>query len=51
MWVASFFSENDLKPEITETETHARWEAGNITIIQGDFFTIPAGSMGDVGDR
>ena len=43
--VASFFAENALKPEMTSQGRHTWWQASNITVIQGDFFTIPAGTV------
>lgn len=46
--VALFFADNTLQPVTTQTDTHVWWKAENITIIQGDFFMIPAGSLVDV---
>lgn len=43
--VASFFSENGLQPKRQTTEEHHWWQANNLTVIEGDFFTIPAESI------
>nr|CRH07088.1 Thiopurine S-methyltransferase [Candidatus Magnetococcus massalia] len=44
--VAAFFSENNLKPKVQTEGLITRWQAGPITLLCGDYFTLTAAQLG-----
>ena len=46
--VAAFFDEQGLTPDKTVTDRHERWQAGNITILCGDFFDLNSSDTGEI---
>ena len=46
--VESFFIENNLQPTITSSENFQRYQAGDITLLCGDFFDLTTADIGDI---
>lgn len=48
--VEAFFAENNLPVEKQAQGAHIKYSAGNIDILQGDFFSLTSEDLGDVTD-
>ncbi|HBG93834.1 MAG TPA: thiopurine S-methyltransferase [Chromatiaceae bacterium] len=47
--VRDFFAEHGLTPEVTKFGALERWQAGELTILRGDFFDLTATDLTEVG--
>lgn len=48
---AAFFQEQGLTPTVTQDGDFVRYQSGNITLLQGNFFDLPVGQWEAVYDR
>lgn len=46
--VRAFFDENDLTPQIRDTDGFRLWQAGEITLMEGDYFDLMPDELGPV---
>jgi thiopurine S-methyltransferase len=47
--VNSFFSENAIKPNISQQGSFKRWESAGLVILEGDFFALSAEDAKNIG--